>query len=78
MTALNSDPQALANRYVQTVDYGLGRRINLVASPVMFDESSPDLTPAPELGADTETVLTEELAISWERILELKETGAIS
>ena len=78
VTALNSDPQALANRYIQSVDYGLGRRINLVASPVMFDESSPDLTPAPELGADTERVLSEELAISWERILELKETGAIS
>lgn len=78
VTCLNSDPQALANRYVQTVDYGAGRTINLVASPVMFDECAPDLTPAPGLGADTEIVLNECLDISWERILDLKEIGAIN
>ena len=77
VTALNSDPQALANRYVQTVDYGSGRQINLVASPVMFDGNAPDLTPAPELGAHTEEVLNEFLAISVERISELKRIGAI-
>jgi crotonobetainyl-CoA:carnitine CoA-transferase CaiB-like acyl-CoA transferase len=77
VTALNSDPQALANRYVQTVDYGSGRQINLVASPVMFDGNAPDLTPAPELGAHTEEVLNEFLAISAERISELKKIGAI-
>lgn len=78
VTALNSDPQAMANRFVQTVDYGGGRSINLVASPVMFDENSPDLTPAPELGAHTELVLNEGLGVSWERILKLKEIGAIN
>lgn len=78
VTALNSDPQALANGYVQSVDYGEGRNINLVTSPVMFDEQAPELAPAPELGADTEMVLNEDLSIPWERILELKEIGAIS
>lgn len=77
VTKLNSDPQALANRYVQTVDYGGGRQIDLVASPVMFNESAPDLTPAPQLGADTEMVLNEDLNISWDRIIELKDIGAI-
>ncbi len=78
VTALNSDPQALANGYLQTVDYGSGRSINLVASPVMFDEAAPELTPAPGLGADTEMVLSEDLAMSWERIFELKALGAIN
>jgi crotonobetainyl-CoA:carnitine CoA-transferase CaiB-like acyl-CoA transferase len=78
VSALNSDPQAIANRFVQTVDYGSGRSLNLVTSPVMFDEEAPSLTPAPGLGADTEMVLNGELAVSWERITALKELGAIS
>jgi crotonobetainyl-CoA:carnitine CoA-transferase CaiB-like acyl-CoA transferase len=78
VTALNTDPQARANGYVQTVDYGSGRSLNLVTSPVMFDEAAPELGPAPGLGADTEMVLSEDLAISWERIFELKEIGAIN
>ncbi|ATE63584.1 CaiB/BaiF CoA transferase family protein [Rhizorhabdus dicambivorans] len=76
--ALNRNAQALANGFVQTVDYGGGRSINLVASPVMFDGASPDLAPAPELGVDTEMVLNEDLGIDWDRILELKEIGAIT
>lgn len=76
--ALNDDPQARANGFVQTVDYGGGRSINLVASPIMFDEASPELVPAPELGAHTEMILNEDLGIDWERILDLKEHGVIN
>lgn len=78
VTALNTDPQAVANEYVQTVDYGSGRSITLVASPIMFEEQAPRLSPAPGLGADTEIVLNEDLGVSWERILDLKEIGAIN
>jgi len=76
--ALNTDPQAIANGFIQTVDYGSGRSINLVSSPVMFDEAPPVLQPAPGLGADTEMVLHNDLDISWERICRLKEIGAIN
>lgn len=76
--AMNTDPQAIANGYIQNVDYGSGRNINLVSSPVMFDEQAPELEPAPGLGADTEMVLNEDLGISWERIFELKKLGAIN
>src|SRR5205085_1775847 len=78
VTALNTDPQAQANGYVQSVDYGDGRTINLVASPVQFDETAPVLRPAPGLGAHTESVLNEELGIDWDRLIELKDMGAIS
>jgi len=78
VTALNTDPQAQANGYVQNVDYGDGRTINLVASPVQFDETAPVLRPAPGLGAHTELVLNEELGIDWDRLIELKDIGAIS
>lgn len=77
VTALNTDPQALANEFIQTVDYGAGRTINLVASPVMFDEQAPQLSPAPEFGASTEILLNEELGVDWERIAELKDKRVI-
>ena len=35
------DPQALANRFVQTVDYGEGRELPLIANPVQFDREPP-------------------------------------
>jgi crotonobetainyl-CoA:carnitine CoA-transferase CaiB-like acyl-CoA transferase len=78
VSALNTDEQVLANGYLQTIDYGSGRSIKLVTSPVMFDGASPKLSPAPALGADTEMVLGEDLQLSWERIFELKELGAIN
>jgi crotonobetainyl-CoA:carnitine CoA-transferase CaiB-like acyl-CoA transferase len=78
VTALNDDPQARVNGFIQTVDYGGGRSLNLVASPVQFDEQPPELKPAPELGMHTEQVLNEELGIDWDRILELKDRRVIS
>lgn len=78
VTNLNTDPQAHANGFIQDVDYGGGRSIKLVTSPVMFDEEAPELRPAPELGAHTELVLSEELGLDWDRIIELKTRGATS
>ena len=70
------DPQAEANGYVQTVEYGNGRTLRLVSAPVQFGGSPGALTPAPEHGADTESVL-QELGYDWADIARLKEDGAI-
>lgn len=78
VTNLNTDPQALANRFIQEVDYGGGRSINLVTSPVMFDEEAPELRPAPGLGAHTEAVLVEDLGFGWDKITKLKDRRAIT
>jgi crotonobetainyl-CoA:carnitine CoA-transferase CaiB-like acyl-CoA transferase len=51
-------------------------RFALVASPVQFDETAPDLDPAPELGQHTEEVLLE-LGLSWEDLAAHKASGAI-
>ncbi|MGA0606651.1 CaiB/BaiF CoA transferase family protein [Phenylobacterium sp. VNQ135] len=75
---LNEDRQAWANGYIQTVDYEDGRSLNLVSTPIQFDESPPELRPAPEHGAHTEEVLLEELGYDWDAILELKQQGVIS
>lgn len=77
VTALNTDQQAWDNGYIQAVDYGDGRELNMVSSPVQFDLEAPKLRPAPEQGVDTERVLHEDLNLGWDRIVELKDKGAI-
>lgn len=74
---LNNDRQAWDNGYIQTVDYGDGRSLNLVSAPIQFDETPPKLRPAPEHGEHTEQVLLEELGYDWEGIMGLKDRGVI-
>jgi crotonobetainyl-CoA:carnitine CoA-transferase CaiB-like acyl-CoA transferase len=71
-----NDPQALANGFLQTVDYGNGRELPLIANPVQFDRSPPELAPAPEFGADTDEILLS-LGWDWDAILEAKASGAV-
>lgn len=74
---LPDDPQAAANGYLPAVDRGDGTVFTLVASPVQFDERSPTLTPAPDLGQHTEEILLE-LGLTWEELDVLKEARAIA
>jgi crotonobetainyl-CoA:carnitine CoA-transferase CaiB-like acyl-CoA transferase len=76
MGELRTDPQALANGYIQTVDYGDGRQLEMVAAPVQFGRTPARLRPAPELGADTDDVLTE-IGMTEEQILEARIGGAL-
>ena len=67
-----ADPQARANEYF--IDAG---SMELVSSPVQFDVTAPDLSPAPEFAAQTEEILAE-LGMDWDRIIALKESGAVT
>jgi crotonobetainyl-CoA:carnitine CoA-transferase CaiB-like acyl-CoA transferase len=73
---LLDDPQAVVNGFVQKVDYGGGRELPIVASPVQFDRVPPALTPAPGFGADTDDVLLS-LGMDWDAIIEAKASGAV-
>jgi crotonobetainyl-CoA:carnitine CoA-transferase CaiB-like acyl-CoA transferase len=73
---LHADPQAVANGYLRPVDFGDGRQVTLVANPVQFDETPPDLVPCPEHGQHTEEVLLE-LGLDWDAIIAHKEAGDI-
>ena len=63
---------------VVPVPDGSGGTVDMVASPIDFSTSSwvPE-APAPQLGAHTELILAEDLAVNWETISELKVKGVI-
>jgi crotonobetainyl-CoA:carnitine CoA-transferase CaiB-like acyl-CoA transferase len=69
---LKDDGQIRANEYVLRAG-----ELNLVSSPVQFDVTAPELSPAPEFAAQTEEILTE-LGLDWDRILALKAAGAVT
>ncbi len=73
---LHDDGQVAANGYLPTVDADDGTPVGLVANPVQFDESPPELRRAPEHGQHTEEVLLE-LGLSWDELVQHKESGAI-
>ena len=74
---LPSDPQVIANELIRSVDAGDGTQFRLVANPVQFDGEPPELRKGPEHAQHTEEVLLE-LGLEWDRIVELKKSGAIN
>lgn len=71
-----ADPQVRANGNIVAVEAD-GESFDLVASPVLFDETALNLRPMPEFAADTEELILE-LGGDWDRIMALKESGAIA
>ena len=69
--------QAADNGYLPTVTGADGRDFRLVAPPYQFD-GAPGVPagPAPELGQHTEEVLLES-GLSWDRVSELRDGGAL-
>jgi crotonobetainyl-CoA:carnitine CoA-transferase CaiB-like acyl-CoA transferase len=73
---LKDDPQVKANSFMQPVDYGDGRTLQMVSVPMQFDGAPLAARPAPELGSDSEVIL-QELGYDWDRITELKVEGIV-
>jgi crotonobetainyl-CoA:carnitine CoA-transferase CaiB-like acyl-CoA transferase len=73
---LQHDAQAIANHFVQDVDYGDGRALKMVSTPLQFDREVLPARPAPELGADNDAVLAE-LGFDEDQIIDLKVAGVV-
>ena len=66
------DAQVRANEYILPAG-----ELELASSPVQFNVTAPHLSPAPEFAAQTEEILLE-LGLDWDRIIALKESGAVT
>ena len=73
---LASDPAALANGFVQDVDYGDGRTLTMVSTPVQFDRKPSPAAPARELGEDTDAIMGE-IGLDEEAIINAKIAGIL-
>ncbi len=71
------DPQVIANGYLRPVKTADGSfTYNLVANPIQFDETPPDLVRAPDHGQDTDDICLE-LGLDWDQIIELKTSSVL-
>lgn len=73
---LPADRQAVANGYSQAVDYGDGRSLTMVSSPVQFDRAPSPARPAPGLGAHTDEVMAE-IGLDAEAVLDARIAGIL-
>jgi crotonobetainyl-CoA:carnitine CoA-transferase CaiB-like acyl-CoA transferase len=71
------DKQAWANGYLQMVKYDNGAQLPLVTAPVQFNETPPELSPAPGHGEHTDDIMRA-TGMTEDRLMELKIIGAIT
>jgi crotonobetainyl-CoA:carnitine CoA-transferase CaiB-like acyl-CoA transferase len=76
VSEVRRDPQVQANQFTRRVRYPGGHELSIVGAPVQFDGTPAPLRPAPEFGADTDTVLA---SLGWdtEAIIDAKIKGAV-
>lgn len=74
-----ADPQVVANGYVRQVKTADGAHsYGLIANPVQFDETPPELVRAPDAFQHTDEILQELLGLDDEALLELKVASVVN
>ncbi|PNU02019.1 CaiB/BaiF CoA transferase family protein [Novosphingobium guangzhouense] len=73
---MKDDPQAEANGYLKHIDYADGTKIPMIGLPMLFDDAPLSSTRSPELGADSDAVLTG-LGYAEDEIIDLKVQGVV-
>jgi crotonobetainyl-CoA:carnitine CoA-transferase CaiB-like acyl-CoA transferase len=73
-----ADPTPWANGYFQEIDHPSGKKLRVINLPWQFSKTQPSIRrTAPELGQDTEEVLTGILGYSWDEVSALKNKKVI-
>jgi crotonobetainyl-CoA:carnitine CoA-transferase CaiB-like acyl-CoA transferase len=72
-----SDPQSVANGYVQPCETAAGVPFQLAAAPVQFDEHAAVPGRAPEFNEHGDEILAE-LGLDWDTIVDLKVRGVVA
>jgi crotonobetainyl-CoA:carnitine CoA-transferase CaiB-like acyl-CoA transferase len=72
-----NDPQVVANGYLQDLDFD-GYGYKLVQTPVQFDEESSVPGKAPDFNEHGDQILTEQLGLDWDTVLDLKVKGVVA
>jgi formyl-CoA transferase len=73
-----NDPHLNARGFIQSVEHPAEGAVSLMGSPIRMSASRVELRPAPILGADTVSVLSDVLGLSRETIAELEGKGAVA
>jgi crotonobetainyl-CoA:carnitine CoA-transferase CaiB-like acyl-CoA transferase len=75
---VGSDPQTVANGYLQHCETADGKPYQLVATPVQFDEEPTPVKRGPSFNEHGDTILTEELGMDWDTVIDLKVRGVVA
>ena len=67
-----SDPQTIANGYMQPARTAGGKDFHLVAGPIQFDNEPAPAGRAPEFNEHGDAILTEELGLDMDAVIDLK------
>ena len=72
------DPQTVANGYVLETHTKDGTPFKLVTTPVQFDDEPSPPGRAPEFNEHGDDILTQDLGIDWDTVVDLKVRGIVA
>lgn len=72
------DPQVLANGYLVEAAAVNGDKHPLVATPVQFDQAPSPTRRAPDFSEHGDAILTDDLGIEWDSVIDLKVKGVVA
>ena len=74
---IGDDPQVVANGYLQELEWD-GYKYKLVATPVQFGEEVSVPGKSPEFNEHGDEILTEQLGLDWDTVIDLKVKGVVA
>ncbi len=74
---VQTDPQTLANGYLQEIHSKGGTPFTLVSTPVQFNGAPAPTSRAPEFNEHGDEILAEKLGLDWDTIVDLKVKGVV-